>query len=120
MFAPSSHISRTMSVSNHGYLGYLVVMSQKFWKSLSPELQANVLQAMKESTAKERELAIELDKKQFAEIEKYAKETKKIVITKLTPEQISAWRTEMEKIYPEFYDDRVIGKSLIEAARNTK
>jgi C4-dicarboxylate-binding protein DctP len=113
-------VSKYMTVSNHGYLGYLVVMSKKFWNSLPADLQENVKQAMKEATAKEREWAVELDKSQFAEIEKYAKETGKLEITVLTPEQRDEWRKVMSTIYPKFYDDKVIGKDLIEAAINTK
>ena len=113
-------VSKYMTVSNHGYLGYLVVLSKKFWDSLPADLQANVKQAMQEATAEERKLAVELDKSQFAEIEKYAKETKKLDITVLTAEQADAWRKVMGGIYPEFYDKDVIGKDLIEAAINTK
>jgi len=113
-------VQKYMSVSNHGYLGYLVVMSQKFWKSLTPELQKNVIQAMDEATAKERELAVKLDKEQFDLIKKYADESKKLEITVLNKEQVDKWRKVMETIYPEFYDEKVIGKSLIEATINTK
>jgi C4-dicarboxylate-binding protein DctP len=113
-------VSKYMTVSNHGYLGYLVVMSKKFWNSLPDDLKVAVKQAMKEATAEERKLAVELDKSQFAEIEKYAKETKKLEITVLTPEQANAWRKVMGTIYPKFYDPKVIGKDLIEAAINTK
>ncbi len=113
-------VSKYMTVSNHGYLGYLVVLSKKFWNSLPADLQAATKQAMKEATAKEREWAVELDKSQFAEIEKYAKETGKLAITVLTPEQADEWRKVMSSIYPKFYDDKVIGKDLIEAAINTK
>jgi len=83
-------------------------------------LQANVKQAMKEATAKERELAIALDKSQFAEIESYAKKTGKLKIHTLNKDQIAAWRDAVSKIYPEFYDPKKIGKDLIEAAINTK
>ncbi len=113
-------VQTDMTLSSHGYLGYLVVMSKKFWNSLPADLQANVKQAMKEATAKERELAVELDKSQFAEIEKYAKKTGKLKIHTLTKEQVQAWRDAVSKIYPEFYDSKKIGKDLIEAAINTK
>ena len=76
-------VQKYMTISNHGYLGYLVVMSKKFWDSLPDDLKANVKQAMKEATAKEREYATELDKSQFAEIEKYAAKTKKLEIIHL-------------------------------------
>jgi len=32
-------VQTDMSITNHGYLGYLVVMSKKFWNSLTPALQ---------------------------------------------------------------------------------
>jgi len=113
-------VQKYMTVSNHGYLGYLVVMSKKFWNSLPDDLKADVKQAMKEATAKERELAVELDKSQFAKIKEYADKTGKLQITVLTPEQRAEWKKVMSTIYPKFYDDKVIGKDLIEAAQNTK
>jgi len=113
-------VQKYMTVSNHGYLGYLVVMSKKFWNSLPDDLKADVKQAMKEATAKERELAIKLDKSQFAKIKEYADKTGKLQITVLTPEQRAEWKKVMSTIYPKFYDDKVIGKDLIEAAQNTK
>jgi len=113
-------VQKYMTISNHGYLGYLVVMSKKFWDSLPDDLKANVKQAMKEATAKEREYATELDKSQFAEIEKYAAKTKKLEIIHLTEEQVGAWRKVMSTIYPEFYDNKLIGKDLIQAVQNIK
>ncbi len=113
-------VQKYMSVTNHGYLGYLVVMSKRFWNSLPDDLKANVKQAMREATAKEREYAKELDKEQFEKIKEYAKKTGKLKITVLTPEQIKEWKRVMEKIYPKFYDPKKIGKDLIEAAINTK
>jgi len=113
-------VQKYMTVSNHGYLGYLVVMSKRFWNSLPDDLKAAVKQAMKEATAKEREYAIELDKSQFAKIKEYADKTGKLKITVLTPQQKEEWKKVMEKIYPKFYDPKLIGKDLIEKAINTK
>ncbi len=113
-------VSKYMTVSNHGYLGYLVVMSKKFWNSLPDDLKAAVKQAMKEATAKEREYAVELDKLQFDKIKEYAEKTKKLEITVLTPEQREEWKKVMSSIYPEFYDEGKIGKDLIEAAQKVK
>ncbi len=113
-------VSKYMTVSNHGYLGYLVVMSKKFWNSLPDDLKAAVKQAMKEATAEERKLAVELDKSQFAKIKEYADKTKKLEITVLTPEQRAEWKKVMSTIYPKFYDHKVIGKDLIDAAQNVK
>jgi C4-dicarboxylate-binding protein DctP len=113
-------VQTDMSITNHGYLGYLVVMSKRFWKSLPSDLKANVKQAMKEATAKERILANQLNESQFAKIKDYAKRTGKLKIHYLTKEQITAWRKAVSPIYPQFYDNKKIGKDLIQAAINTK
>lgn len=80
-------VQKYMTLSDHGYLGYLVVMSKKFWNSLPADLQANVKQAMKEATAKEREYAIQLDEEQLNLIKEYAQKTGNLEIYTLTPEQ---------------------------------
>ncbi len=113
-------VQKYLTITNHGYLGYLVVMSKKFWNKLPADLQANVTQAMKEATIKEREYAEDLNTKQFNEIKAYAEKTGNLEIINLTAEQKAAWKTAVSKIYPEFYSDRKIGKDLIEGALNTK
>ncbi len=113
-------VQKYMTVSNHGYLGYLVVMSKKFYDSLPKDLQEAVKQAMKEATAKEREYAAQLDKEQFNKIKEYANKTGKLKIYELNDEQKKAWKEAMSKVYPKFYDEKTIGKDLIQAAINTK
>ena len=113
-------VQKNLTISNHGYLGYLVVMSKTFWKSLPADLQANVKQAMKEATAKERELAAQLNDSQFDKIKEYAKSTGKLNIHYMTSEQTQAWKKAVSPIYSKFYSDKKIGKDLIEGALNTK
>jgi C4-dicarboxylate-binding protein DctP len=113
-------VQKHITLSNHGYLGYLVVMSKKFWKSLPSDLQANVKQAMKEATAQERIFAAELDKKQLGLIEEYAKSTGKLQIHQMSSEQTEAWKKAVSPIYSKFYSKKKIGKELIEGAINTK
>ncbi len=113
-------VQKYLTVSNHGYLGYLVVMSKKFWNSLPADLQENVKQAMKDATAKEREFAAQLDNEQFNLIKDYATKTNKLEIINLTNEQRDAWRNAVSKIYPEFYDENKIGEKLIKGALATE
>jgi C4-dicarboxylate-binding protein DctP len=121
IFTKKFHEVQTdLTVTNHGYLGYLVVMSKTFWDSLPANLQANVKQAMKEATAKEREYAEELNNSQFAKIEEYANKTGKLKIHRLNDAQIQKWRDAVSPIYSKFYDNDKIGKDLIEATINTK
>ncbi|WP_298752519.1 TRAP transporter substrate-binding protein [uncultured Arcobacter sp.] len=113
-------VQKYLTISNHGYLGYLVVVSKKFWESLPSELRKDVAQAMIEATKKEREYAQELNDSQFDKIKEYAKTTGKLEIFELTTEQRNAWKKAVSKIYPEFYDEDLIGKDLIEGALSTK
>ena len=113
-------VQKHLTITDHGYLGYLVVMSKKFWNKLPADLQANVKQAMNEATEKEREYAQELNDSQLAQIKAYADKTGKLKIYNLTAEQKEAWRNAVSKIYPEFYSDRKIGKDLIEKTIETK
>ncbi len=113
-------VQTDLTVSNHGYLGYLVVLSKKFWNSLTPALQKNVVQAMNDATVKEREYAQELNTKQFNLIKEYADKTGKLKIHNLNASQVQAWRDAVSPIYSKFYSKKKIGKDLIEAAINTK
>lgn len=113
-------VQKHLTITDHGYLGYLVVMSKKFWNKLPADLQANVKQAMNEATEKERQYAQELNDSQLAEIKAYADKTGKLKIYNLTADQKEAWRNAVSKIYPEFYSDRKIGKDLIEKTLTTK
>ncbi len=45
-------VQKHLTLSNHGYLGYLVVMSKKFWNSLPDDLKSAVIQAMKDAMPK--------------------------------------------------------------------
>ena len=107
-------VQKYLSISDHGYLGYLVVMSKKFWNSLPEDLQKNVTQAINEATEKEREYAKELNDSQLELIKDYAKKTGNIEIFTLTPEQKEAWRQKVSTIYPQFYSEKTIGQDLIE------
>ena len=113
-------VQKYMTVTNHGYLGYLVVMSKKFWNKLPKDLKKNVTQAMNEATAKEREYAQELNDAQFAKIKEYATKSGRLEIINLSDDQIAAWRTSVSKIYPEFYSKKTIGEDLIKATIATK
>ncbi len=113
-------VQKYLTITNHGYLGYLVVMSKKFYNSLPKDLQENVKQAMKEATEKERIYAKELNDSQLKLIRDYAEKTQKLQIIELNKEQINKWRKAVSVIYSQFYDNKKIGKDLIEATINTK
>jgi len=107
-------VQKYMTMTNHGYLGYMVVMSKKFWNKLPNDLKDVIKQAIKDATEKERVWAKELNEEQLNKIKEYAKKTGKLEIDYLTPEQRLVWEKKLRSIYPKFYD--TIGKDLIQAA----
>lgn len=111
-------VQSSVTLSDHGYLGYLVVMNAQFWKKLPADLQEKVSQAMKEATILEREESLKEDERIMIELRKYAKETNKLEIIELSPEQKQVWQKAMSSVYPQFYD--VIGEDLIKKAIDVK
>lgn len=108
-------VQTSLTLSEHGYLGYLVVMSKKFWNKLPDNLKPKITQAMNEATEMNRKLAAELEADYLASIKAYAQKSGKLEILTLTPAQKDAWRKATSGVYPEFY--KVIGEDLIKKAQ---
>ena len=111
-------VQSSLTLSGHGYLGYLVVMNEQFWNKLPKDLQANVTQAMKEATKLEREESMKEDALMMESLTKYSKDTNKLQIIELSDAQKQEWKKTMSAVYPQFYD--VIGEDLIKKAIDTK
>jgi C4-dicarboxylate-binding protein DctP len=104
-------VQNDMTLSNHGYLGYMVVTNKIFWNTLPDDLKQIVAQSMKEATDYNDKEAAELNKEYLKKIEASGK----IKVHTLTPAQRDVWKKQMMKIYPNFYE--VIGKDLVEQAQ---
>jgi C4-dicarboxylate-binding protein DctP len=90
-------VQKYMTVTNHGYIGYAVVVNKKFWDGLPADIRDELSKAMKEATeygngasAKDNDEALEAIKK-----------TGKSEIIALTPEQNDAMRKAMMPVYKE-------------------
>jgi C4-dicarboxylate-binding protein DctP len=101
-------VQKYATVTNHGYIGYVVVANKKFWEGLPPDIRAACDKALKEATefgngqsAKENEEALEDIKK-----------AGKTEIIKLTPEQDEAMRKAMMPVYKEVASR--VGQPLID------
>jgi C4-dicarboxylate-binding protein DctP len=90
-------VQKYLTMTNHGYIGYVVVVNKKFWDGLPADIRGQLEKAMKEATAfgngqsaKENEEALEAIKK-----------AGKTEIDTLTPAQDAAMRKAMEPVYKE-------------------
>lgn len=109
-------VQSSITISNHGYLGYLVVASEKFWNSLSQDLQEKFTTAMREATIYEREESAKEEKVLLNRLKADDKTSTKVY--ELNAAQKQQWQDAMITIYPKFYD--LVGKELIEKTINTK
>ena len=96
-----------ISVSNHSYLGYLVVVSAEFWKNLPNDIRTQLLQIMQEATMAGRKFAEEADNNDRKSIESAGK-AKVVELTKTERDQ---WKKATAKVEKKFA--RQIGKKLL-------
>lgn len=97
-----------ISVSNHSYLGYLLVVSRDFWDNLPADIRSQLTEILKEATTANRQYAVEDDKadRQKVEQDHFAK------VVDLTPEERAAWRAACQPVWKEFRGE--IGGELMD------
>jgi C4-dicarboxylate-binding protein DctP len=103
-------VQNYMTLSNHGYLGYMLVTNQMFWSQLPEGLQKTIRGCVEDATEYERKKAKQLNMEQLELIRKSGE----VEIHEMTAKERKAWQEQMMEIYPEFYD--VIGKQRIQKA----
>jgi C4-dicarboxylate-binding protein DctP len=106
MHTVQSHITE----SNHGYIGYVLVVNNQFFDSLPPDLQEVVQASADEASTYNREVAARLNQEARATIEAAGTTT----ILDLTPEERQAFKDAVVPSVWEQYRD-VIGPDLIDA-----
>ncbi len=101
-------VQKYMTVTNHGYIGYAVVVNKKFWDGLPADIRDELSKAMKEATefgngqsARENDDALEAIKK-----------AGKTEIISLTQDQDEAMRKAMMPVYKDVASR--VGQPLID------
>lgn len=102
-------VQKYITLSDHGYLGYLVVVNKGFWDKLPPDIRTTLTGAMRDASRFNDEIA-ERDNRQA--LEAIRKSGKTEVIT-LSAEEKTAWKKQMLPVHKQV-EDRV-GKELIQA-----
>lgn len=102
-------VQKYMSMSDHGYLGYAVIVNKKFWEALPADIRQILDKAIVDATAYNDTIA-EKDNADALELIKRAKTTQ--IIT-LTPQEKSAWKKAVMPVHKQM-EDRV-GKELLQA-----
>ncbi|MCC2956630.1 TRAP transporter substrate-binding protein [Massilia sp. IC2-477] len=112
MFTQRMHESQKhLTVSNHGYLGYAVIVNKKFWDGLPGAVRKQLERAMLEATAYEKTIAQRTNDAALESIRRAGTTT----IHTLSPQQQAEWRRAMQPVYTQM-EDR-IGKDIVGAIR---
>lgn len=101
-------VQKYVTLSDHGYLGYAVIVNKKFWEGLPADIRKPLEDAMEQATRYANQIAkVENDQAMEA-----VKKSGKSEIIALTPEQKKAWKKAMLKVHNQMADR--IGKDLIQ------
>jgi C4-dicarboxylate-binding protein DctP len=102
-------VQKNVTVSDHGYLGYAVIVNKKFWDGLPADIRTTLDGAMKDATKYANDIA---RKENDDALEAVRKSGRSEVIT-LTPAEKKAWKKALVKVHQE--SESRIGKDLIQS-----
>jgi C4-dicarboxylate-binding protein DctP len=108
MYTQKMHeVQKNLTVSNHGYLGYAVIVNKKFWDGLPADIRTALEGAMKEATTYEKAIA-QRDNDMALDAIKKAGKTQ---VYNLSAQEQAEWRKVLLPVQKQM-EDR-IGKDLI-------
>ena len=104
-------VQKYMSITDHGYLGYAVIVNKKFWDGLPADIRAQLETAMKESTDYANNIAKSSNDKDLESV----KASGKTEVTVLTKEQRAAFKTALLPVQDKMASR--IGQETIDSVR---
>ena len=109
MFTQKFHeVQKYTTLTNHGYIGYVVVVNKKFWDDLPADVRGQLEKAMAEATVYSNEIS---EKENVESLDDIKKSGKTELITPTAVES-AAMRKAMEPLYQEMGSR--VGKQLID------
>ncbi len=102
-------VQKYLTVSDHTYIGYALIVNKKFWEGLPDDIRAALEGAAKDATAYCNSIAEAENADALAKI----KASGTVEFITLTPEQKAAWRRGLLRVHDEMASR--IGKDLIDA-----
>jgi len=102
-------VQKFLTVTDHGYIGYVVVVNKKFWDGLPPDIRTTLEGAMKDATSYGNHIARQ---ENDAALEAIRKSGKTQIIS-LTSQEKLAWKKVLIPVHAQMGDK--IGKDLIQS-----
>jgi C4-dicarboxylate-binding protein DctP len=103
-------VQKHVTLSNHGYLGYAVIVNKKFWDGLPADIRTALEGAMKDSTRYANAIAQQENDNALEAVKKSGKTT----IYALSDKEKAEWRKALLPVQKDM--EGRIGKDLISAA----
>ena len=104
-----NEVQKEVTMTNHGYLGYAVIVNKKFWEGLPADIRTILNAAMKDATKYGNDIAQKENDEAMAAIKK----TGKTKVYDLTPAEQAEWMKALQPVHKEM--EARIGKDLIDA-----
>jgi C4-dicarboxylate-binding protein DctP len=102
-------VQKYLSLTNHGYLGYAVIVNKKFWDELPADVRGQLEQAMKEATSYANKIAEEENSQALEAVRKSGKTT----VYTPTKEERMALKKAMAPVHIKMADR--VGKDLLQS-----
>jgi C4-dicarboxylate-binding protein DctP len=102
-------VQKHVTVSEHGYLGYAVIVNQKFWGQLPSDIRRKLEAAMREATKYVNAIAEQENARALAAVKSLGKTR----VYTLTEQEKAEWRQTLLPVWKEM--EERIGAELIEA-----
>jgi len=101
-----------LTISDHGFLGYVVLANKDFWDGLPPDVRSVLEATLAEVTVWEREQAVAIERRMMA----YLENEEHIAIHRQAAAEKQEWKDALAPVSQKF--KREVSATLIEAARN--
>ncbi|MCM2357130.1 MAG: TRAP transporter substrate-binding protein [Geobacteraceae bacterium] len=88
-------VQKYVTLSNHGYLGYAVLVNKKFWNGLPADIRGQLESAMVDATKYANDVAKKDNDEALAAVKKSGKSQ----FIALTPQERAAWKKAMDKTH---------------------
>jgi C4-dicarboxylate-binding protein DctP len=102
-------VQKYVTLSDHGYLGYAVIVNKKFWEGLPADVRSQLESAMKDATIYANDIA---QKENDESLEAVRKSGKSQIIT-LSADEKRAWKKALINVHRE--QEGRIGKETVES-----
>jgi len=112
LYSKNMHeVQKYVAVTNHGYLGYAVIVNRKFWNSLPADLRLTLERCMVDATRKNDDEAEKLNATALIKVKQF----KNTQVHTLNAAEVELWRKALEPVHRRM--ESRISKDLINSIR---